>query len=193
MDIANTVYSDGIQKICECMYVLNSHQHFRGGQNMAKTAAANELLKLVKKLQDERASHVKAIEAIDLTFQQLGIGAAAPAVPVAPAKKSRRGRPKGSVNKKTAAKAAAKKAPAKKTPAKKSGKRTRKTFEVSGDESVLAFVKANAGCSTAQVNEHWTTEGRSGKADNALGKLVKEGKIKRKNIKGQRGSTYSAK
>jgi hypothetical protein len=149
---------------------------------MAKTAAATELLQLVKKLQDERDSHVKAIETIDLTFKQLGIGVA-PVAPAAFTTQPRRGRPAGT----------GKKAKAVKAPAKKTSKRTRKTFAVPGDESVLAFVKANAGCTTAQVNEHWTKEGRSGKADNALGKLVKDGKITRKNIKGQRGSTYKAK
>ena len=155
---------------------------------MAKTPAAAELLKLVKKLQDERASHVKAIEAIHLTFKQLGIETDA-ATPAAPAKK-RRGRPAGSGKKAKASKAKVTKA---KTTKKKTSKRTRKSFSVSGDESVLAFVAANPGCTTAQVNEHWTTEGRAGKADNALGKLVKEGKVTRKNIKGQRGSTYKAK
>jgi hypothetical protein len=150
---------------------------------MAKTAAGTELLKLVKKLQDERDSHVKAIEAIDLTFKQLGIDVA----PVASPAKPRRGRPAGTGKKTKVAK------PPKKKTAKKTSKRTRKTFAVSGDESVLAYVKANAGCTTAQVNKHWTKEGRSGKADNALGKLVKDGKITRKNIMGQRGSTYTAK
>jgi hypothetical protein len=159
---------------------------------MAKTPAAAELLKLIKKLQDERASHVKAIEAIDQTFSELGIGAE-PAAPAAPAK--RRGRPVGSGKKAKAAKkpAAAAAAAAKQTTKKKPGKRTRQTFAVSGDESVLAFVQANPDCTTAQVNDHWTTEGRAGKADNALGKLVKDGKVARKNIKGQRGSTYKAK
>lgn len=156
---------------------------------MAKTAVASELLKLVKKLQDERNAHVKAIEAIDLTFAQLGIST--DATPTAPTKKKRRGRPAGSKSKKTAKKVV-KKAKTPKT-AKKTGKRTRKTFKQTGEESVLTFVQANANCTTAQVNEHWTMEGRSGKADNALGKLVKESKINRKNIKGQRGSTYSAK
>lgn len=168
---------------------------------MAKTAAAAELLKLVKKLQDERATHVKAIESIDMTFTQLGINAGTPAAPATPTKATgkRRGRPVGSGKKKVTVTKAAKapKAPkaakVAKTTKKKSGKRTRKTFAISGEESVLTFVKGNAGCTTAQVNEHWTTEGRAGKADNALGKLVKEGKVNRKNIKGQRGSTFSAK
>tara|TARA_B100000614_G_C14347821_1_gene411679 strand:+ start:61 stop:501 length:441 start_codon:yes stop_codon:yes gene_type:complete len=146
---------------------------------MAKSDVAFELIELVQKLQDERAGHVQAIEAIDLTFKQLGIEVQL----FAPTAKPRRGRPAGTGKKSKSVKA---------TP-KKTSKRTRKTFAVSGDESVLAFVKANPDCTTAQVNEHWTKEGRSGKADNALGKLVKEDKIARKNIKGQRGSTYKAK
>jgi hypothetical protein len=146
---------------------------------MAESDAASELIELVQKLQDERAGHVQAIDVIDLTFKQLGIEVQT-SVPTA---KPRRGRPAGT----------GKKAKATKANPKKTSKRTRKTFAVSGDESVLAFVKASPDCTTAQVNEHWTKEGRSGKADNALGKLVKEGKITRKNIKGQRGSTYKAK
>ena len=146
---------------------------------MAKSDAASELIQLVQKMQDERTGHVQAIEAIDLTFKQLGIEVQL----FAPTAKPRRGRPAGTGKKSKSVKA---------TP-KKTSKRTRKTFAVSGDESVLAFVKANPDCTTAQVNEHWTKEGRSGKADNALGKLVKEGKITRKNIRGQRGSTYKAK
>ncbi|MBL4701466.1 MAG: hypothetical protein JKX85_09430 [Phycisphaeraceae bacterium] len=173
---------------------------------MAKSAAATELLKLVKTLKNERADHVKAIEAIDRTFQELGIGsdASAPALASSGAPK-RRGRPVGSKSQKAAkvkiakapkaAKAAktAKAPKAAKTSKKTAGKRSRGSFGVSGDASVLGFVKGNAKCTTAQVNAHWTKEGRAGKADNALGKLVREGKITRKNVKGQRGSTYSAK
>ncbi len=150
---------------------------------MATSNAASELLKLVQQLQDERAAHVKAIETIDQTFKELGMDVPQTAQAVV---KARRGRPAGS----------GKKAKVAKTPnasKAKIAKRTRKTFAVTGDESVLAFVKANPDCTTAQVNEHWTKEGRSGKADNALGALVKAGSIARKSIKGQRGSTYKAK
>lgn len=166
---------------------------------MAKTAAATELLKLVKKLQDERADHVKAIEAIDLTFAQLGIQSEADVVaPAAAAPAKRRGRPAGSKAKTNKVVKAAKPAKSEKTvkknkTTKKSTKRSRGAFTVSGDDSVLGFIKANANCTTAQVNDHWTTEGRAGKADNAIGKLVREGKVTRKKIKGERGSTYSAK
>ena len=163
---------------------------------MAKSNAATELLKHIKTLQNERASHIKAIEVINQIFQQLGISAdvSAPVSVVAPAAAEapkRRGRPAGSKSKKTIKAAKAPKAA--KTPKKTAGKRSRGSFGISGEESVLAFVKGNAKCTTAQVNAHWTQEGRAGKADNALGKLVREGKVTRKEVKGQRGSTYSAK
>ncbi|MAX24156.1 MAG: hypothetical protein CMJ19_06595, partial [Phycisphaeraceae bacterium] len=59
------------------------------------------------------------------------------------------------------------------------------------DTFVLSFIQANPGCTTAQVNEHWITAGRNGKADQTLFKLVKNGQIARKNIKGRRGSMYT--
>ena len=45
--------------------------------------------------------------------------------------------------------------------------------------------------SAADVNKHWQGEGRGGKADNTLTKLVKDGKLKRHEVKGERGGRYS--
>jgi hypothetical protein len=44
-------------------------------------------------------------------------------------------------------------------------------YALTGDESVLAFVQANSECTTAQVNEYWIKEGRSGMASNTLAHL----------------------
>ena len=82
---------------------------------MATSDAASELIQLVQKLQDERAGHVQAIEAIDLTFKQLGIEVQTSA----PTAKPRRGRPAGT----------GKKPKATKTTPKKTGKRTRKNIK----------------------------------------------------------------
>jgi len=74
------------------------------------------------------------------------------------------------------------------------GKKRRKrrgSFTMSGDESILAFVKSAGSPTTKEVNQHWKGEGRGGSADNALTKLVKTKKLKRINIKGERGSKYS--
>jgi len=136
-------------------------------------STADELLALVSRLQNERAEHVAKIESIDRTFSSLGIA-------VSPISKARRvgrpagrpvGRPVGSVN-------------------RKKGKRTRGKFEVSGEQAVLDFVKQNKVVTTKQVNDFWVGQGRKGKADNALSKLSREGKLQRKNIKGERGSQY---
>ena len=74
------------------------------------------------------------------------------------------------------------------------GKKRRKrrgSFTMSGDESILAFIKSAGTPTTKEVNQHWKGEGRGGSADNALTKLVKTKKLKRINIKGERGSKYS--
>ncbi|MAX23001.1 MAG: hypothetical protein CMJ19_00740 [Phycisphaeraceae bacterium] len=136
---------------------------------MTTSNVAIELRRLVKQLHDERAEHVKAIEAIDQTFKDLGLSA--PQLkPVAKAQSN---------------------GPEKTTfPGRK---RTRNSFTITANDFVLSFVQANPECTTAQVNEHWITEGRNGKADQTLFKLVKTGQIARKNIKGQRGSMYTVK
>jgi len=142
---------------------------------MVRSNPAKELMKLVDELQAERAQHAAAIEEIDRTFASLGITASSSA----PKPGKKRGRPAGSKNKTT----------------KSAGgdqSRKRGSFGKTGEETVIEFVKANANCTTADVNNYWKAEGRKGSADNALTKLVKEKKIKRKNIPGQRGSQFKA-
>ena len=71
-------------------------------------------------------------------------------------------------------------------------RRKRGVFAISGDESILAFLKKHGKSSTSQINEYWKDEGRGGKADNSLTKLVQAGTIKRLKTKGVRGSEYVA-
>jgi len=73
----------------------------------------------------------------------------------------------------------------------KQANRHRRTFAVSGDELVLAFVKAKKSPTTKQINSHWKSRGRAYTADNTLTKLVKEKKLKRTPVVGGRGSQYS--
>jgi hypothetical protein len=42
-----------------------------------------------------------------------------------------------------------------------------------------------------EIEKHWTSEGRAVSAANLLSKLVKEKKLKRTPLKGERGSRYS--
>ena len=131
-----------------------------------------ELAGLIRRLQEERQKYADAIEAIDKTFAQFGI--AAPG-------KARLGRPPKALTLTSAPKAA-----------KSGGRRKRGSFTQTGEDSVFDFVKAKGPVTAAEVNQHWSGEGRGGKADNALSKLVKTGRLKRNRVKGERGGTYSA-
>ena len=70
-------------------------------------------------------------------------------------------------------------------------RRRRRKFAVSAAESVLAFVKERKNPTTQEIKKHWISEGRKGTADNALTLLVKDKKLKRMPLEGQRGSRYS--
>ena len=72
----------------------------------------------------------------------------------------------------------------------KAGRRRRRVFAVSGDQLVLSFVKKHGKPSTAEVNAFWQAEGRGGKADNTLTKLVKSRQLKRVAADDARGSRY---
>jgi hypothetical protein len=45
--------------------------------------------------------------------------------------------------------------------------------------------------SSAEITKHWKSEGRSGLPYIALGQLVKARKLKKTDLKGQRGSQYT--
>jgi hypothetical protein len=138
---------------------------------MTTSNIATELRRLVQQLQDERADHVKTIESIDQTFQELKLDTRKTST------KARHRHPTGSNN----------------TANSETLHGKHKTLAVTADTFVLSFVQANPGCTTAQINDHWIKNGRNGKADQTLCKLVKTGQIVRNNIKGQRGSTHTVK
>ncbi len=139
---------------------------------MSKTAI-DLLASLVRQLHTDRQGHVDAIAEIDATFESLGFTA------TTPKKRKRPGRPRKS---------------AKKFGKKKAGKRAkRRNFKTTASELVLARVKkAGAkGATGAQITKAWKTAMRPGDAYNTLGELTKAKKIKRKKVKGERGSRYT--
>jgi hypothetical protein len=89
---------------------------------------------------------------------------------------------------KKAVKAAMGKKPAATTKTKTPRKRG--TFTVTGAEFILALLK-KGGATTGEINKKWSAAGRGGSADVLLGKLTKDGKLKREPLKGARGSTYT--
>lgn len=149
--------------------------------NMAAIIAA--LPGTIQKLLSDRQMHLDALAAIDDTLAKVGsaLGASGGVGP-------RRGRPPKNT---TAAPAGASPAP---SASSGGGKKRRKRgkFSVSGDESILTFLQAQKDATTSDIAKHWASEGRGGKPDNALSKLVKEKKLKRTPLgEGIRGSTYA--
>ena len=169
--------------------------------------AVTDLKRTIEKLQAERVAHLKAVEEIDEAFAQLGIsGTAKPKrgrppkakapVLAQPAKpKRKRGRPpkaKAAAPAKPKAKRGrppkAKPQPAAKAP------RKRKKFDVPGPQSIVDTVKAagKSGAMTSDIVKTWRKQGRGGNVHVVIMELVKSGKLKRQDVKGQRGSLYRA-
>lgn len=121
------------------------------------------LSNILDNLRAERLEHLKAVDRIDTVFTDLGIS---------PERQNGR------------------------VPVRKMGRRRRKTrrrFKVSGTKSILNFVKkaGRSGASSAQISKQWKSEGRSGAPYVTLGQLVRSRKLKKKSLKGRRGSTYT--
>ncbi|MCX5662581.1 MAG: hypothetical protein NTW19_23110 [Planctomycetota bacterium] len=140
---------------------------------MARTANIAKFARVIDGLRSERAEAEARIAEIDKIFAQLGIGSAPVKVG------AKRGRPAGSGKKAKAGASAGGK------------RRKRGKFSTTGEASVLGFLKSHDKASAADVNKHWQAEGRGGKADNTLTKLVKDGQLKRFEVKGERGGRYS--
>ena len=65
-------------------------------------------------------------------------------------------------------------------------------FELTGEESVLAFVRSHGNPTTSEVNAHWHEQGRTGVANPILARLLKRSLLRRENDAGVRGSRYRA-
>jgi len=126
----------------------------------------------IQKLLEDRHLHATAVEAIDKLLSGVGavLGAGVKRGP---------GRPKSTAS-------------ALPVVAVKKKKRHRRTFAVSGEQSILEFIKSNKNPTSQEIEKHWKSEGRSFVAANLLSKLVKEKRLKRTPLgTGIRGSRYS--
>jgi hypothetical protein len=144
--------------------------------------ASSDITVRIQSLLDQHAQHVKAIASIEETLAKVGAALGTAAAPSKPAA------PKAVAPAKPAAVKAAPPKPA--APAAK-GKRTRRQFAISGEQSILNFVKSKSSPKGSEIESHWKSEGRKGRAINLISKLSKEKKLKRIPLKGERGSRYS--
>jgi hypothetical protein len=144
---------------------------------MVSTVSPDGLKAHIDKLLSERKIHADALAKVDATLSQINSLLNVPTP-------KRRGRPPGKTNAVAAVAAVA-------APSGKPGRRKRRRFAVSGNESIINFVKEHRNPTTKEIKGHWDSENRGGKVDNALSKLVKDGALSRSPIPGERGSRYS--
>lgn len=69
-------------------------------------------------------------------------------------------------------------------------RRGRGSYETTADDFILSFVKASGSPTTREINAHWKGAGRGHTADNTLVKLVKNKRLKRTSLEGERGCKY---
>jgi len=63
-------------------------------------------------------------------------------------------------------------------------------FELTGEESVIEFVRIQGNPSTAQVNAYWKGQGRLGVVNPILARLIKRGILRREDDPSVRGNRY---
>lgn len=63
-------------------------------------------------------------------------------------------------------------------------------YSQTAEEFITSLVKGRKATTSSQINAEWKRSGRPGKADNTLSKMVRERKLKRIKLKGERGSRY---
>jgi hypothetical protein len=133
----------------------------------------------VQELLEQKAKHTEALNRINETLSRIGsmLGGNGRSAP-------RRcpGRPPAS-----ATAATGEEAPA---GGRRRRRRKRGKFAISGEQSIIDFVREHRNPATSAITAHWRSEGRGGKADNALSRLVKLRRLKRQAIPGERGSRY---
>ena len=172
---------------------------------MKKRSTSNELQDLIKQLTTIRKEHVRALEEIENIFRMYGLdrllkdsagkkrgpkkGGSTKATATA-STSSKRGGKKAAAKAPKTTKATKAKAP-KTTKATKGSSKARGSFEITGDELILRFVKAQGGATTEQIRKHWEAQGRGGKSDNNLTNLVKSGKLDRNKDPNGPGSLYT--
>ena len=61
---------------------------------------------------------------------------------------------------------------------------------LTGEESVLAFVRRHGRPTTSEINDHWKSEGRPGVANPTVARLLKRGLLQREEDPAVRGSRY---
>jgi hypothetical protein len=133
----------------------------------------------VQELLEQKAKHTEALNRINETLSRIGsmLGGNGSSAP-----RRGPGRPPASASAATGGESSG--------GGRRRRRRKRGKFSMSGEDSIINFIRQHRNPSTAEITAHWRSEGRGGKADNALSRLVKDRRLKRQAIAGERGSRY---
>lgn len=153
---------------------------------MAAVQSPSNLVELAQKLEIQRNQHAESAQAIASTLEEISsllsslLGGSRPTGSTA--------KPKSLVSP-GGAKAMIAPAPKSSPTAAKAGKPPK--LGMTGEQSILAFIRRKNNPTSAEIEAHWKSEGRGSSAKNLLSKLFKEKKLNREPNKQGRGSRYT--
>jgi hypothetical protein len=136
-----------------------------------RTGPESDLIEKIRRLQADRAEHAQAITEIDKVLSRVEN-----ALEALKAMSHKTGHASSEAGVEGA-----------------SGARPRRhyqKFELTGEESVLEFVRNGGNPTTAEINANWQAEGRTGVANPILARLLKRGQLERELDPNVRGSRY---
>lgn len=133
------------------------------------------ILEEIRRLQADRQKHVAALQRIDEVLRKIAatLGQSVPAVEQAGTRKAAQGRGVAAQNASADA-----------------GRRKYHKLPQTGEEFIVGYVRERGTATTLEINAAWRGQGRGGVANNALGRLVKQGLLAREPLDDQRGSRY---
>lgn len=137
--------------------------------------SATSILEEIRRLQADREKHVAALQRIDEVLRKIAatLGHALPEVEKAGTRKAARGH-----------------AVAAEHVSADAGRRKYNKLPQTGEEFIVGYVREHGAATTLEINAAWRGQGRGGVANNALGRLVKQGLLAREPLDDQRGSRY---
>jgi hypothetical protein len=143
----------------------------RGKTVRPKSGPESDLIEKIRRLQADRAEHAQAINEIDKVLSRVEN-----ALQALKAMTHKTGHTSGETG------IEGELAPR--------PRRHYQKFELTGEESVLEFVRNGGNPTTAEINANWHAEGRTGVANPILARLLKRGQLEREQDPTVRGSRY---
>lgn len=137
-------------------------------------APTTTILDEIQRLQADRQKHLDALNRIDEVLKKIASTLAVMPIGQIPGDSDRRS---GG-------------APAARHDAAGDSRRKYNKLPLTGEQFILAFVREHGTATTLEINTAWRQQGRGGVANNALGRLVKQGLLNREPLNDQRGSRY---